>query len=99
MNTNFNYFALNYLNDWYYWDSVLIKRIFSRRPKDEALAGLHRAATFYKVVRNFPTEGDGQKHRLESALDALMEISDQVTPENVVEKVSELAGKYLKHYG
>ncbi len=55
---NFKYFAMMYLNDWYWWDKRFMERIASGSKTDSRDA-FHEAAKYYKVTRNF-SELDGE---------------------------------------
>ena len=72
----------------------MIKRL-SSESVDEQLAGLHRAATYYKVIRNF--KNGNEDIRLNNALSALMAVP-QITQLNVSNSVISLAQIYEEQY-
>lgn len=93
---NFNYFALMYLNDWYWWDKPFSERIggFDR---DDSLQAFHEAAKYYKVTRNFSDLED--EKRLAAAHDLVLAVPDPIIEENVCETVQILAAKFQEKYG
>ncbi|MEW7864658.1 hypothetical protein [Aeromonas diversa] len=93
---NFHYFSMMYLNDWFYWDEPFISRI-SDTNKDKRIMGLHDAAKYYKVTRNFKTIPE--RVRFEKALDELELISCPSNAEDAISTVNELSSALMKNYG
>ncbi|MHB1642830.1 MAG: hypothetical protein ACYDD9_00170 [Acidithiobacillus sp.] len=93
---NFKYFALMYLNDWYWWDKPFSERISSADTKD-SLDAFHGAAKYYKVTRNFAHSGESK--RLQGALDLVLAVEGPLSAGNVCEKVNTLAGAFAQTYG
>jgi hypothetical protein len=92
---NFKYFALMYLNDWYWWDKTFSERIASNS-KDSRQA-FHEAAKYYKVTRNFSQLND--ENRLEGALALVKSVRGPITEGNVCDKVIDLANEFKNKYG
>lgn len=90
------FFALMYLNDWYWWDKPFIERL-QRSEKSERLKAIHDAAKFYKVARNFKKLKE--KNRLEHALDYLECIQGPIDANNVNKTFSELSDSLKSKYG
>jgi hypothetical protein len=90
------FFALMYLNDWYWWDKPFIERL-RNKDKSERLEALHDAAKFYKVTRNF--KKIEESNRLELALDHLESFQGPVDSENVNKTVNDLSEALKVEYG
>lgn len=93
---NFNYFALMYLNDWYWWDKPFSERI-GGFDKNDSLEAFHEAAKYYKVTRNFSELKD--EKRLAAAQALVLGVTSQISEKNVCETVQALAAKFQEKYG
>jgi hypothetical protein len=88
--------ALRYLNDWYQNDRGFLARL-RRGNKDAArLKCINDIAKNYRVVRNFPS--NGETNRLEAALILLDAVPRPLTKKNVDVAVFSLADKFHKAY-
>lgn len=92
---NLDFFAIMYLNDWYWWDKPFINRINSRSKADK-LSGIHDAAKFYKITRNFKKIDE---ERFSSALELLLNVKIKINEKNVAATVNDLATNFEKTYG
>ena len=92
MLTNFKFFALAYLSDWWQYDENFVVGL--RRPGNRRET-LVRAATYYQVIRSFAKKWDGGPQRLVKALkelDAVLaSVNNTITPANVDQTVTDLA--------
>jgi hypothetical protein len=97
VSVNFRYFAVNYLNDWWWYDRYYVDGL---RDQDETIRvkRLHEAAVYYKVVRNFKYGGDGDDVRLGPAL-KLLEGIEKPTEKTVDDAIETLALKFKEKYG
>jgi len=93
---NFNYFALMYLNDWYWWDKPFSERIVGS-DRNDSLAAFHEAAKYYKVTRNF-SDLENEK-RLAAAKALVLGVAGPINEQNVCETVKSLAAKFQEKYG
>jgi hypothetical protein len=102
MLTNFRFFALTYLSDWWQYDDQFVRGL---RPQAKSRREyLEKAANYYQVSRSFSDDYDGPAGRLDKALtevDAmLLTVNNVITPTNVDATVTTLAQRlgsiYLK---
>lgn len=89
---NFKFFSLAYLNDWWQYDKTFVSGLSLKgKSRREALV---KAATYYQVIRLFPTSKDTAA-RLDKALnqlDAVLSgVNNIITPANVDSMVTTLA--------
>lgn len=92
---NFRFFAFAYLDDWWQYDSLFVKFLSLDQNREVRLHWLGEAANYYQVSRRFKgieTKGWGK------ALDALDEMGNGITQENVDSTVSTLAKKLKSAY-
>jgi hypothetical protein len=98
MLTNFKFFALTYLSDWWQYDEQFVSGLRRHGNRREVLV---RAATYYQVIRSFSKKHDGSQ-RLDKALtelDAVLaNIRSGVTPANVNKIVTDLASRLGSKY-
>jgi hypothetical protein len=91
MLTNFKFFALAYLSDWWQYDENFVVGLRRQGNRRENLV---RAATYYQVIRSFSRKWDGSQ-RLDEALNeldaALARVNNVITPANVDQTVTDLA--------
>lgn len=90
MLTNFKFFALAYLSDWWQYDEKFVAGLRRQGNRRETLV---RAATYYQVIRSFSKKYDGSPQRLDKALtelDAALN-NNAVTLANVDQMVTDLA--------
>lgn len=90
------FLALQYLNDWCSDEHALVSGLHLDEARGDRLACLRRAATYYKVARNFPLRDED---RLSGALAALDAIGPSITDANVDSAVGDLAAKFQSTYG
>ncbi|WP_129591359.1 hypothetical protein [Salinicola tamaricis] len=93
---NFNYFALMYLNDWYWWDKPFSERI-GGPDKDDSLEAFHGAAKYYKVTRNF--SGLKNEKRLATAEALVLDVKGPISANEACETVRALAASFQEKYG
>ncbi|ULN67218.1 hypothetical protein MID13_19105 [Vibrio gigantis] len=93
---NFCYFSMMYLNDWIYWDKPFIERI-SNTNKTERIKGLHDAAKYYKVTRNFKIITEDM--RFEKALGELDLVNCPSNAEEAISTVNALSVALMNVYG
>ncbi len=94
MLTNFKFFALAYLSDWWQYDKHFVSGL--RRHGSSRREHLVEAATYYQVIRSFSKKWDASQ-RLDNALNevdaALSSVNNIITPANVDAVVTALAGR------
>ena len=93
---NFNYFALMYLNDWYWWDKPFSERI-GGPDKDDSREAFHEAAKYYKVTRNF--SGLENEKRLAAAEALVLGVAGPISNKNACATVQSLAASFQEKYG
>ncbi|ELI5413155.1 hypothetical protein RRJ79_004541 [Vibrio parahaemolyticus] len=93
---NFYYFSMIYLSDWVYWDEPFVERL-SDLDKCVRITGLHDAAKYYKVTRNFKKIAENV--RFEKALDELELISRPTNAEEAISAVNDLSTALMNIYG
>ena len=93
---NVHYFSLLYLNDWVYWDERFIERLCNQ-DKSIRIEGLHDAAKYYKVTRNFKYIDECT--RFESALDEVEKILKPNSEIEAIDAVNQLAKSLMAIYG
>ena len=94
---NYNYFAINYLDDWCDADRRFVDGLCFSRTGDERLACLWKAAKYYKVTRTLPVINE--ERRLGRALEAIDAINNQITEETVGTVVCDLERTFKRVYG
>lgn len=92
---NFNYFAIKYLNDWVEWDKPFINKLKSKVSSEQIL-GLHDAAKYYKITRNFKKISE---NRFEGVNNTLKNVRGSITVNNVDKKVLNLSNSLKSIYG
>jgi len=85
-----------YLNDWLYWDQPFMERLHFDR-KADCIQGLHAAAKYYKVTRNFAKIDEDI--RFEKAYEELFKIEKPNDNDEAVNAVLELSSSLKKIYG
>ena len=94
---NYDFFALAYLNDWWQYDRSFVKGLQPSNNRKIRLYWLKEAAAYYQVIRNFAEEYD-KGERLGKALDALDELKDPITSDNINTNVNTLAALFKSSY-
>jgi hypothetical protein len=101
MLTNFKFFALAYLNDWWQYDQEFVSALRRNNAQSHRRKYLVEAATYYQVIRSFPKKWDASQ-RLDEALielDAVLSsVSNILTPTNVDDAVKTLAAQLGSKY-
>lgn len=92
MLTNFKFFALAYLGDWWQYDERFVTGLRPQRTfRRECLVD---AGTYYQVIRSFSKKWDASQ-RLDNALNeldaVLSSVNNVITPANVHQTVTDLA--------
>ncbi len=97
---SFEYCSLYYLNQWLTNDKEYCE-VLSSNDQNKKLAILKKAAAFYRVARNIPTEYDLKKGlpRYKPVLDILDTVNKNDFDHNAINKILEIERKISNEYG